>query len=187
MTSIPFQRMTMPASLVLVALVIAACQSGDDTSPSPSEAVVSLAPASASASVAASADASDTASAGAGEETSVFDLEVGDCFTADSTQLETVLVVDCEAAHVFEVYEVSDVGGAEDPFPGETEVQQSATAACEAAFEPYVGTGYQDSIWYVTTIPPNEQTWEEGDREVVCLLHTQEATEVTGSAEGSGE
>ena len=182
MTSIPFQRITMPMLLALVALVVAACQGGD-TSPSPSEATASLGPASAEASGVASAEAS----AGAGEETSVFDLEVGDCFTADSTQLETVLVVDCDESHVYEVYSVSDVGGAEDPFPGEAELQQSATAECEAAFEPYVGTGYQDSVWYVTTIPPNEQTWEEGDREVVCLLHTQEATEVTGSAEGSGE
>ena len=181
-----FQRTTLVTLLALVALVAAGCQAGDDASSAPSDPVESTAPASSGADT--SAEPSGTASAGAdGEETSVFDLEVGDCFTSDTTLLDTVVVVDCEDPHVYEVYDVGDVESADDAYPGDAEMGETASAQCQDAFEAYVGIAYEDSRWYVTSIPPNEETWAEGDREVVCLLHLQDESEVTGSAEGSGE
>jgi hypothetical protein len=180
-----FQRTTLFTLLALVALVAAACQAGDDSSSAPSDSVESTAPASVGA--ATSDEPSDAASAGAGEETSVFDLEVGDCFTSESTLLDTVLVVDCEEPHVYEVYDVGDVESTDDAYPGDAAMGETASAQCQDAFEAYVGIAYEDSQWYVTSIPPSEETWAEGDREVVCLLHLQDESEVTGSAEGSGE
>lgn len=180
------QRTIQLTAVLLVGLVAAACQAGDDPSPAASDATESTAPASMSA--AASTDPGETASAAAdGEETSVFDLEVGDCFTSESTLLDTVLVVDCEQSHVYEVFDVGDVEGGDDTYPGDAEIGETASAQCQASFEEYVGTAYEDSRWYLTSIPPNEATWAEGDREVVCLLHLQDESEVTGSAEGSGE
>jgi hypothetical protein len=175
--------------LGLLALVIAACQGGEDTpSTSSAEAESSSPPSSSPASASPAASALPSEAGGAGDETSVLDLDVGDCFTADTSVLDTVLVVDCADPHVYEVYHVFDhEAGDGDAFPGEGAIQEAAAAECEASFEPYVGLSYQDSQWYGTTVPPNESTWAEGDREVLCLLHLEDESEVTGSAEGSGQ
>jgi hypothetical protein len=169
--------------LAVLALLVAACQGGGG-SPSTSSGAIESTPAS-------HADAPSTGpSAGAsadGEETSVLDLEVGDCFTADVAVLESALVVGCEHPHVYEVFHVYDHQAADDAFPGEDALEAAAAVECEAAFEGYVGIGYQDSRWYGTTVPPSEDTWALGDREVLCLLHLQDESEVTGSARDSGE
>ena len=66
-----------------------------------------------------------------------------------------------------------------------TRSSSAADEACRPAFEDYVGVAYDDSEWFGTFINPSEETWAEGDREIVCVLHTEDETEVTGSAEGS--
>ena len=171
--------------VAVIALALVACQGGGG-SPSTSSDAIPSTPAASEAS-GPSAGASAGASAADGEQTSVLDLEVGDCFTADVSQLETVLVVGCEASHVYEVFHVYDHESADDTYPGEDALQNAAAAECEAAFESYVGIDYQDSRWFGTTVPPSEETWANGDREMVCLLHLEDESEVTGSAQGSGE
>ena len=125
-------------------------------------------------------------------ETSVFDLEVGHCFSVESDELETVVVVDCQEPHEYEVFSVLDhEAGPDAAFPGDQALLEYADAACQPPFEAFVGHDYQTSIWFITALSPSEQTWADGDREIVCTLDQQDANAepitVTGSAEGAAE
>lgn len=180
------------AGLLVVALALAGCQSATED-PTPTDAPSSAA--SAEPSTAASeAPATPSAETGSDEgvETSVFDLEVGFCFSTDSDQLETVIVVDCEQPHEHEVFAlVNHPAGDAEEYPGDDAVVEYADTECRSPFEEYVDRDYETSIWYITSLTPSAETWTEGDREVVCTLNQQDADEepitVTGSAEGSGD
>ncbi len=169
--------------LIVFTLVLAACQSGtvDLDSPTP----LATAGESASSSPNGDGDGGD-----GGEETSVFDLERGDCFSATGDQVETVIVVDCGQPHLYEVFGVFDheAGGA-DPSPGDGAILEYADTECQPLFEAFVGSDYQSSIYWITSVTPSDETWNEADdREIVCALKLGEtATETTGSAEGTAE
>jgi hypothetical protein len=177
------------ASLV----VLAACQAPEDD-PSATDAPSSArASASTVATASASAESSPSPSDEAGgEEVSVFDVEVGDCFDATGDEIESVTVVDCEASHTYEAYHVFDHEAAGDAaYPGDEAMTDLAETECGDLFEDYVERDYESSIWYISWITPSEETWAAGDREIVCTLHQQDEggdpIQVTGSAEGSGE
>jgi Septum formation len=176
------------ACLVLALAAVAGCDAAtEEPTPTPSEAP------SIRASVEPSVEPSEAPSASAEQlETSVVDLEVGDCFSVERDELTSVLVVACDATHEYEVFAVLEHdAGPDAPYPGEPELVEHADAACQPSFEAFVGRDYQTSTWYITSLPPSESTWADGDREIVCTLNqlddTQEPIAVTGSAEGSGE
>ena len=51
----------------------------------------------------------------------------------------------------------------------------------------YVAMDYQSSIYWITSVTRSAQTWEDGDRQIVCALKLgEEGEEMTGSAEGTG-
>ena len=186
------------AALGLVALAAVACQSADVSSAAATASATALPSVAVSASADASLGGSATAGADAsgspgespdapGEETSVFDLEEGDCFGAAGDQVETVNVVPCDDAHIYEVFSLFDYEPDGDAYPGREEVRAYADEQCEADFVDFVGIDYQSSRWYITSVTPSEETWAEGDREIVCTLNLEDSSEVTGSAEDSGE
>ena len=124
-----------------------------------------------------------------GEDRTIFELAVGDCFLSDDEpgDVANVRVVDCEQPHLYEVFALLEHdAGADEPFPGEDELQDFADA-CRDDFEEYVGTDYESSRWYITTFTPSEDTWAGGDREVICAIGNEDDSEWTGSAEGSEE
>ena len=179
-------RSVVRAGLLIVAVVLAGCQDATED-PTPSGA----SPSAASSEPSAPASVAPTASTGA-EPTSVFDLEVGDCFSVESDELTTVVVVDCEESHEYEAFAVLDHEADEaDPFPGDEAMLEYGNTACQAPFQAYVGIEYESSIWYISSVLPSEETWATGDRELVCTLNQQDADSepitVTGSAEGSNE
>lgn len=194
-----FDRPVLVVALSAVALLTAACQTGGDASQTPAASSAASAAVSSSASLpAGSADAGASADAnadgspggspaGEGEATSVFDLEEGDCFGAAGEQVETVNVVDCEDPHIYEVYALVDYESDDDAYPGAEDVSAYADEQCEAEFEDFVGIDYESSRWYITSVTPSEETWADGDREIVCTLNLEDESEVTGSAEDSGE
>ena len=172
--------------MMVAVFALAGCQSASNDPTSEPTDAESVAPSSAPASTAPSEDA------GTGEETSVFDLEAGDCFSADGDQLETVTVVDCAQSHVYEAFHVFEhEAGADEPYPGDEEILTYADTECQPPFEEFVGHDYESSIWYITSVTPSSETWAEGDREIICTLNQQdesdEPIEVTGSAEGTEE
>jgi hypothetical protein len=186
------------AAIALAAIVGAACQSANEESQSaavsaPAASASSVPSTSASEAASASAPASGAPSAGssapAGEETSVFDIEAGDCFSVDeSAEIETVFVVDCESPHIYEAYEVFDhEAGADAEYPGDDEILEYADTECQVPFEEFVGIAYEDSIWFITSVTPSAETWAEGDREIICTVALEDYSEVTGSAGDSAE
>ena len=183
-------RSFVRAGLLVVAVVLAGCQDAtEDPSPSGGSSIAASIGPSASASVAPTAS-TDTGIGGG--ETSVFDLEVGDCFSVESDELTTVVVVDCEQSHEYEAFALVDHEAAEaDPYPGDEAMLEYGNTACQAPFQAYVGSEYETSIWFITSVFPSEETWAAGDREIVCTLNQQDADSepiaVTGSAEGSDE
>ena len=182
------------ALAVVAALVIAGINllGGDPDEPTPSAVASGSEAVSPSASAVESEVAASPTAAPTGEETSVFDLEVGDCFSVDSDQFDTVVVVDCEQPHEYEAFQVFDhPAGPDEAYPGDDTLFEFADTECQPPFEEYVGHDYQTSIWYITSITPSEDTWADGDREIVCTLNQQDENDepitVTGSAEGSAE
>jgi hypothetical protein len=179
-------RSLLRACLLLAVAAIAGCDAATEE-PTPSAAT------SVRASVAPTVEPSEAPSASAEQlETSVLDLEVGDCFSVESEELTSVGVVGCDAAHEYEVFAVLEHdAGADAPYPGEPELLEHADTVCQPSFEAFVGRDYQTSIWYITSLPPSESTWADGDREIVCTLNqldaTQEPIAVMGSAQGSNE
>lgn len=186
--TIPGRRL-LAAEMIAVVMALAGCQStSDDVTPSVADR--SVAP-SASTQPSAEASASST-NADEPVETSVFDLEVGDCFSAEGDSVESVMVVDCEQSHTYEAFFVFDhEAGPDEEYPGDDAMLDYADEACQPPFEEFVGTDYESSIWYITSVTPSAETWADGDREIICTLDQQdadgEAIEVTGTAEGSAE
>lgn len=115
------------------------------------------------------------------------DLEVGDCVAGDlRTKADEVEVVDCEDEHVVQAigsFEAEDGG-----FPGDEELAALGFDRCQGdLFEAFVGIPYVESstIWS-SWLVPDDAAWEDGDRTVVCLVHTQDHEPTTGSYEGAG-
>lgn len=169
-------------------LLLASCDASDESTPTATASATQVA-ATASASLAPTESVAASDGGSAGEETSVFDLEVGDCFTASGDEVETVTVVDCDESHVYEAFAIFDhEAGDGEPYPGDQELLEYADAACQSPFEDYVGIEYQSSIYWITSVTPSEETWSDGDREIVCTLKLgEEGQETTGSAEGTGQ
>ena len=187
--TIPGRRL-LAAELIVVGIALAACQSAsDDVTPSVAERTV--APSATTQPSPTEASPSPT-NASEPVETSVFDLEVGDCFSAEGDSVESVLVVDCEQSHTYEAFFVFDhEAGPDEEYPGDDTMLTYADDACRPPFEEFVGTDYDSSIWYIASVTPSAETWAEGDREIICTLDQQdadgEAIEVTGTAEGTAE
>ena len=120
--------------------------------------------------------------------TSVLSLEVGQCTTEPVTGEESVSslpTVDCAEPHTGEIYALPQVPDGD--FPGEAALQETAGQLCSGQdFQTYVGKPYQESSIYLTYLVPSSDTWDDGDREIVCILTADEAgSESTGSLRGA--
>lgn len=164
-----------------ITLLCVACSGGDDPTDAESESAEPTASA-------ADETAEATESEGdGGTTTSVFDLEVGDCYDgATEANVETVDVVDCDTPHEYEVYAlVQHEAGPGEEYPGDEAISDFADDAClGSSFEDYVGRSYQDSELYAFALQPTAETWDVGDREVVCAAFLQNE-QLEGSVEGS--
>jgi hypothetical protein len=81
------------------------------------------------------------------------------------------------------VYAVADLEDGD--FPGEVAVQEASREACLGdTFEGFVGLPYDDSEILANFLYPTEESWEQGDREVVCLAF-EDGIATTGTLEGA--
>ncbi len=127
-----------------------------------------------------------------GELISVFELRDGDCFMLppdDGSGIVTddVWVVPCELPHEFEVYYLFDVAGPEAPYPGDAELAAIWEQRCLQEFEPFVGMDYEFSGLDAGALYPTRESWQEGDREVLCYVFDFFGDMLTGSMRGSGQ
>lgn len=109
----------------------------------------------------------------------IFAIEVGDCTgelaTGDLSELDAV---PCSDPHTSEAYAAQDLDDGD--FPGDTEVQSQADEFCSTSFETFVGLPYDDSELFLTSLTPTEESWAQGDQEILCLVY-DEAAQTTGT------
>jgi hypothetical protein len=114
------------------------------------------------------------------EDVDVFELAVGDCVIDETEgEIAETTKVPCSTPHLSEVYHLFDLpGGA---IPEAEALSNAVEQGCLAAFEPYVGLDYESSEYAFTWLEPTPESWANGDREVVCMLATQDESKITGS------
>ncbi|MEX0797248.1 MAG: septum formation family protein [Acidimicrobiia bacterium] len=125
---------------------------------------------------------------GGGGSSSIFEVEVGHCFDdpADLAEVSEVEVVSCDEPHDKEVSDLPAYpAGPDDAYPGDAVIDAWASEACIGSFGAYVGISYEESVLVVGTLSPRAGTWEDGDREVICILYEPEQ-KLTGSMRNSG-
>lgn len=127
-----------------------------------------------------------------GTSTSVFDLREGTCFndpvTADDDLIEELAVVSCDTAHDNEVFAiVNHPDDLQAAFPSQDAISEFADQECEAVYYAYVGTAYADSLFLYSTYYPSAESWDEGDREVICYLYHPDLEKLTGSQKESNK
>ena len=124
-----------------------------------------------------------------GEESSAqpddtFALPVGSCLDdVASGFITSNNVLDCAEPHTYEVFSsfLVDDGA----FPGDDALQTQATDRCGAVFGDFVGIPYADSTLDYSYVAPTEDTWAQGDREILCLIFDPVAGQTTGSLAAS--
>ncbi len=117
----------------------------------------------------------------------VFEIEVGSCMQSADLEGEEVTripTVDCAQEHDVEAYAAMQVQG--DTYPGRDALLAQADDFCLAEFLTFVGVErYEDSSLFFSYLYPTEKSWNDaGDREILCLVISDEP--VTGTLAGSG-
>jgi hypothetical protein len=112
------------------------------------------------------------------------DFEAGECTNDDLTgSVSEIDTVDCDDEHTAEAFAQFDLDDGD--FPGVDEVNEQATEGCQGdRFEEYVGTDYDSSIYIASSINPSEDSWDSGDRTVICVISGSTEGALDGSAEG---
>ena len=99
---------------------------------------------------------------------------------------EDVVSVDCSERHTLESFaSLVHPAGPDAGYP--SEMESFAEQECLMRFEDFVGISFEDSIFDVTWLYPNPETWMLGDRVVICDLGQADGQPTTGTAEGSGK
>lgn len=117
-------------------------------------------------------------------QTDAFSIRLGDCFDEPSAdEVYNLTAIPCAQPHDNEVYHLFDLeGGA---FPGDAAIDESGTAGCLEAFEEFIGVAYDDSEIYFSYFVPTEDSWRDGDREVICYA-LQDGQTTTGTLKAAG-
>ena len=124
--------------------------------------------------------------------------QVGDCLTGANLNLneetpwpKVTKGVSCKQAHLAEVtYANMNFFAKSSSYPGSTTITDEARAACDSAFQSYVGIAYSQSEYTWTDVVPSSTTWPGGDRALHCIAYhatTSQPGGVTlyGSIKGS--
>lgn len=111
-----------------------------------------------------------------------FQLRVGDCTgSLAEGDIEDLQVIPCEESHFYEAYAARDLPDGE--FPGENEVTEQADKYCTTEFKTFVGLPTKDSKYEMFYLYPVDESWQAGDREVMCLVGSSKG-KITGSLQG---
>lgn len=148
-------RRLVAGAAVALALLVAGCTSTDPVAPE------------------------TTSPAPTESTTPLTDLAAGDCY--DQAGQGVVLVLDCDEPHSYEVFASLLL---DDPaYPADT-LEATAADRCRVAFSAFVGLEYDASDLTLRYVAPSGATWEQGDREVLCVV-SDPAGRTTGSLEGA--
>jgi hypothetical protein len=120
------------------------------------------------------------------EETSVADIEVGQCFTGDANDLD---VVDCAEPHAAELFAVAPAADASVPYPGVDQARTDGGNACALQLAAYYGaeTGVAAANGLeLSPIAPTQEQWDAGETETYCLAVDADGGSLQGSIQGEG-
>lgn len=115
-------------------------------------------------------------------ELGAFRIRIGDC-TGDvfDGPVESVQGVPCDGPHMLETYHAFNL--ADGSYPGDEAVSDLADDGCHAAFEPFVGLSYEESIYGISSLTPTDESWNQlDDREVLCFVGNYDDTVKVGTA-----
>ncbi len=92
----------------------------------------------------------------------VLELEVGTCFDDPDTfeEVEDVPIVECEDPHDNEVIANHDLTGSD--YPGQEQTENRASQICYDSFADYVGIAYEESIYDIGLVLPNDRKLGRG-------------------------
>jgi hypothetical protein len=115
-------------------------------------------------------------------------LQVGDCVTGANLQLNKTTpwpklsqAVPCNQTHTAEVFYANNSYWAKQgSYPGNATIKKDATAACNSAFQSYVGITYSKSRYTLTYVVPAAGTWPGGDRALHCMVYYATTTQPAG-------
>ncbi len=114
-------------------------------------------------------------------------LRVGDCFLDTGTgSTQVVIGVPCSHPHDSQVVALTDVpGGDGEEWPGEAGLAGRSRALCLRAATASVGGNLTDPTVGLSAYLPDRQSWDAGDRRVVCTIGHIDGTDMTGSLLGN--
>jgi hypothetical protein len=93
----------------------------------------------------------------------------------------------CEMSHSHEVAAVwKEDGNAAAPYPGAGQLASLHLAACQAAFQTYVGHAVDGSELDVVVAVPTEAAWSDAVRSGACLVEQADGGFLSSRAQGSG-
>jgi hypothetical protein len=105
-------------------------------------------------------------------------VQVGNCIDAGDGTVETVTLIACARPHDGEIFAIRNLRGAR--WPGERAVHEQSGRACELAFQPYIGIGYDSSYLVITTYEPTADSWPQGDHRTFCVVSEPKGKTVGG-------
>ncbi|MDR1449181.1 MAG: septum formation family protein [Propionibacteriaceae bacterium] len=116
-----------------------------------------------------------------------FQLAVGDCLIlADlADTITSVPAKPCSEAHDGEVIKLITVQSISDGVYDEAVVTEEAETGCEAAMGEVVGPNWVETGLSWTYLYPTDESWETGDREIVCMAAVEGLT-LTATVAGTG-
>ena len=129
------------------------------------------------------------------DQVSVFDVEVGDCFTAPEEITTTFTTLDrvdatCRTSRRRTRSRSTPTRArttTPETFPGEAALKSFADGACAQEYADYVGVDYRDSELFFTYLLPSPRSWEQDeDRTTLCFVTTTDGVQLTQSVRGDG-
>jgi hypothetical protein len=108
----------------------------------------------------------------------MYSLRTGNCITGSDLSLGTsspwpdsVEVVPCTQLHEGEVFFAGNAWPQSIAYPGDNKINNQAQARCDAAFLTYDGAASSNSAFSYDYTNPDDTTWPQGDRFLLCVAY----------------
>ncbi len=120
-----------------------------------------------------------------GNQTHSTSLKVGQCIQLpDDDEVGDITTANCAEEHTGEVYYILTL--TQDTLPSRAEIEKLTSDTCDDNFEAYVGSATNETELDVTAMFPTKNSWDKGDRDIVCIVIPAEGKTLTQSVRGSG-
>lgn len=113
------------------------------------------------------------------------ELQVGQCFNAPREELVSVVLRPCTDDHQHEVFAVVDHPASRSArYPGDDEILRFAGERCIPLFERYGRVPYEQANLADFEVVPTRESWESGERRVICAVSSLDGQPMRGSVRG---